>query len=158
MNNTHPRVLQALNVLTLVWAGMLLGVSFLATPAKFLAPSLTLPVALDVGRQTFALFSVVEVVGASVLLAAAILGRCERLILILAASVGFLVALEFAWLLPALDARVEIILRGGTPEASSLHSLYIVFEAAKLVLLGAIAWRAHAAFAGHFGRIATDAR
>lgn len=31
----------------LVWAGMVLGVSFLATPAKFLAPSLPRPVALD---------------------------------------------------------------------------------------------------------------
>jgi len=158
MKNTHRRVLHALNVLALVWAGMLLGVSFLATPAKFLAPSLSLPVALDVGRQTFALFSVVEIVAASALLAAAILGRSERLIPILAASVGSLVALEFVWLLPALDARVEIILRGGTPETSSLHSLYIVFEAAKLVLLGAIAWRAHAASVGHSGRIAADVR
>jgi hypothetical protein len=43
------------------------------------------------------------------------------------------------------DARVEIILNGGAPEESRLHSLYIVFESAKLVLLGAIAWFAHVA-------------
>lgn len=43
-----------------LWLGLLLGVSFLATPAKFLAPSLTLPVALDVGRHTFFIFNKVE--------------------------------------------------------------------------------------------------
>lgn len=32
---------------------MFIGVSFIATPVKFLASTLTLPVALDVGRATF---------------------------------------------------------------------------------------------------------
>lgn len=44
----------------LVWAGMVLGVSFLATAAKFLVPSLPRPVALDVGRHTFQVFGWVE--------------------------------------------------------------------------------------------------
>ena len=47
-------------VVAAAWFGMLLGVSFLATPAKFLAPSLTLGVALDIGRQTFAILNKVE--------------------------------------------------------------------------------------------------
>jgi len=140
----QTRAVHALNALALVWAGMLVGVSFLATPAKFLAPSLTLPVALDVGRQTFGLFSIVEILGALALLAVTILSRPGRLILLFVLLIEVLVALEFIWLLPVLDARVEIILQGGTPEASDLHRLYIVFETAKLLLLGAIAWRCHA--------------
>lgn len=36
----------SLLLLATLWAGLLLGVSFLATPVKFLAPSLSLPVAL----------------------------------------------------------------------------------------------------------------
>jgi hypothetical protein len=36
-----------------VWMGIVIGVSFLATPIKFTADSLTRPVALDVGRATF---------------------------------------------------------------------------------------------------------
>jgi len=36
-----------------VWMGIVIGVSFLATPVKFTADSLTRPVALDVGRATF---------------------------------------------------------------------------------------------------------
>lgn len=145
MNNSTRRALYALSALALVWAGMLIGVSFLATPVKFLAPSLTLPVALDVGRQTFGVFSVVEIVLALVLVSAAIVARRERIIVIATVLVGAIVALEVIWLLPVLDARVEIILNGGTPEESDLHSLYIVFEFAKLLLLAAIAWFAHTA-------------
>ena len=40
-----------------VW--ILLGVSFIATPAKFLAPSLSMAQALDVGRWTFHVLSLV---------------------------------------------------------------------------------------------------
>jgi hypothetical protein len=152
------RAFAALNTLALVWAGMLVGISFLATPAKFLAPSLTLPVALDVGRHTFGLFSIVEVVGAFVLLALTIPVRHSRVVPAFALLVGSLVALEFVWLLPVLDARVEIILRGGTPEESGLHNLYIVFEAAKLLLLGAIAWRSHAASIGPVRGIEANVR
>src|SRR6187551_3253811 len=37
-----------------LWIGMLVGVCFIAAPAKFRAPSLSIKVALDVGRTTFA--------------------------------------------------------------------------------------------------------
>jgi hypothetical protein len=158
MTNSHRRALHALSGLSLVWAGMLIGISFLATPAKFLAPSLTLPVALDVGRQTFGLFSLVEIVFAFILVAVALVTRHERRVLIAAVLMGTFVALEVVWLLPVLDARVEIILRGGTPEESRLHSLYIVFESAKLLLLGAIAWFAHVAGVRHSVGLATRVR
>lgn len=57
-----PGSLLAILMLASAWAGFLAGVSFLATPVKFLAPSLTLPVALDVGRQTFFAFNRSEIV------------------------------------------------------------------------------------------------
>lgn len=50
----------ALAALLLLWAGVLIGVSFLAAPAKFAAPSLSLPVAMDVGRQEFGTLNLVE--------------------------------------------------------------------------------------------------
>lgn len=140
MNNTNTLALKTINVLALLWAGMLVGVSFIATPVKFLAPSLTLPVALDVGRHTFGVFSVVEIAGALALLAIALVVRHERRVLFFALLTSALVALQFFCLLPVLDARVELILQGGTPESSNLHSLYIAVEAAKLALLGLIAW------------------
>ena len=54
--------------------------------------------------------------------------------------VGGIVAVQALWLLPVLDARVELILQGGRPESSGLHSLYIALEAGKVVLLSLIGW------------------
>ncbi|WP_127599176.1 DUF4149 domain-containing protein [Nitratireductor alexandrii] len=122
-----------------VWLGMVVGVSFLATPVKFEAPSLDLPVALEVGRVTFGLFSRVEW-GMAVLLAVAVglpgIGRGLRL---LAAFVLALVAVEAIWLLPALDARVEAVIQGQPEPASWHHLLYAVAETGKAVLLAALA-------------------
>ena len=125
-------------VLALIWVGLLLGVSFLATPVKFLAPSLSLPVALDVGRQTFMALSWLELFLAIVLTALGILSR-EYWPRYLALSIFVLVLVQFFWLLPILDQRVEIILRGGQPEPSRLHTIYIIIEGIKLALLGGIA-------------------
>ena len=137
---------------------MLLGVSFLATPVKFLAPSLTLPVALDVGRQTFGVFSIVEVIASLTVLAVAVLSGGRRRNVVLAVLVGGLVAAQFAWLLPVLDARVEIILQGGTQDDSNLHNLYIVIDSAKLFMLSAICWYAQAVSPKRERDVAADAR
>ena len=126
--------------LALLWLGLLLGVSFIATPAKFLAPSLSLPVALDVGRQTFKLFSSVEIGIASLLAASALLGTWSRRAIFLVCVVAAIVMLQKLWLLPLLDLRVGSILEGGTPAASQLHEIYIGLEVAKGAVLALLAW------------------
>lgn len=140
MNNTARVSAVGSVVVTLIWIGLLLGVSFLATPAKFLAPSLTLPSALDVGRHTFGIFSAVEVVAATVLVTCTIASGSGRAMVLGALVLAGCVALQFWWLLPALDARVEVILQGGVPVTSRLHDLYIALEVGKLVLLVFLAW------------------
>lgn len=125
-------------LLAVLWAGLLLGVSFLATPVKFLAPSLSLPVALDVGRQTFMVFNWVEVTLA-VLLSVLVLTATQRWIRAMAVTIALIVAMQTLWLLPVLDARVQVILDGSTPPPSALHMIYIAADALKLVLLGIIA-------------------
>lgn len=126
----------ALVVVLLLWAGILFGVSFLATPAKFSAPSLTLPVAVDVGRSTFAVLNRVElgcaVLSLGLLAAGASRASVVRLALGLAA-LGLL--LETLWLLPALEERAQMVIDRGTPPASSLHDVYIGIDAAKLIAL-----------------------
>lgn len=128
----------ALAVVALVWAGMVIGVSGLATPVKFAAPSLTLPVALDVGRVTFQLFSRIEwgLVVALALLALAT--RASRGITLLTGLLAALLVLQAGWLLPALDARVSAIIAGGTPASSFHHAWFVATEAVKLVALLAI--------------------
>src|SRR5690606_24993326 len=50
----------ALAFVAIFWLGLLCGISFLATPVKFQVASLDLPVALEVGKVTFALLAKVE--------------------------------------------------------------------------------------------------
>ncbi|WP_246710276.1 hypothetical protein [Martelella soudanensis] len=127
------------------WLGMLVGVSFLATPAKFLAPSLTLPVALDVGRHTFAVYNKVEWEFSVALLLLAFLGRRGWISAAFTMVAVLIVACETLWLLPLLDARVGVIIAGGEPAPSNLHTLHIALEAAKMVaiaiVLVEISWR-----------------
>ena len=79
-------------IVSILWIGLLLGVSFLATPVKFQAPSLTLPVALDVGRQTFAVFNGVELGLSAVLMVCTIIIRHPWTLIALAAGQWVLVA------------------------------------------------------------------
>jgi hypothetical protein len=122
-------------VVVAIWLGMLIGVSFLATSAKFLAPSLTLPVALDVGRHTFAVFNQVEWAFAAISLLIFVVGvRAWTIGVALAVAIALLLA-ETVWLLPVLDARVGLIIAGQQPPPSQLHTLFITFEAIKVVAL-----------------------
>ena len=130
----------SLLLLAVLWSGLLLGVSFLATPVKFLAPSLSLPVALDVGRQTFMVFNWVEVVLA-LLLVVLTVGTVRRWLQATVVIIALIVAMQTIWLLPVLDVHVQVILDGSTPPSSSLHMIYIVADALKLTLLGILAWR-----------------
>ncbi len=132
--------MKALTALCLLWAGLLVGVSFLATPIKFRAPSLTMIAALDVGRQTFDALNKVEwlavVIGLFLLLR--LRSRQPRAVTVLLGVAACIVLLQGVWLLPVLDARVEQILAHQTPPDSPLHWIYIGLEVVKLgALLGA---------------------
>lgn len=137
MTETAQRDRARLNIAILVtaalWIGVMLGVSFLATPAKFLAPSLSLTTALDVGRYTFAVFNKVEWCLSIGLLALLAAHRHCRLSAICAGVIIVLVVLETLWLLPVLDARTGLILNGQQTPPSYHHSVYVGFEIAKLI-------------------------
>ncbi len=127
-------------VIALIWLGMLIGVSFLATPIKFVVQDLSLPVALQVGQATFAAFARIEWLLASALVVAAALNwRSRRFALTLSLLVALAVIAQAVWLLPILDARVAAIVAGETPPASPHHGYYATLEALKALLLGLIA-------------------
>ena len=83
----------------LVWAGMVLGVSFLVTPVKFLAPSLPRPVALDVARHTFWTFGWVEMALTALLGLSAVAPARQHP---LALAPGLIVMAQALWLRPRL--------------------------------------------------------
>jgi hypothetical protein len=130
----------ALTVLVWLWAGVLIGVSFVAAPVKFNAPSLTLPVAMDVGRQEFGALNLLEAGFAVATLTLAWLARPSRLVWVGLGLAVAIVALQGLWLLPMLDARAEIIIQGGKPPPAPWHGLYIGLEIAKLAALLGLGW------------------
>jgi hypothetical protein len=132
----------ALGALAMLWAGVLTGVSFLAAPAKFDAPGLTLPVAMEVGRREFGALNLTELVLAVVTLALAAYARPERTIWLGLGLAALIVLVQWLWLLPVLDARAELIIRGETPEPAPWHALYIGAEVLKLLALLVTGWLA----------------
>ena len=120
---------------SLIWAGMILGVSFVATPAKFLAPSLTLPVALDVGRHTFSIFAKLEWALACACAALAFASDSRRRALAVSATLALLLAVQALVLIPDLDRRVGLYLAGQVPPRSPLHIVYVAIELAKIAVL-----------------------
>jgi len=125
----------AVILISTFWIGTLVGVSFIATPVKFLVPDLTRPVALAVGRLTFRYFSRIEWFLAILLLGVELVLPGAHWHLSLAGGVGGIVALQSIWLLPVLDRRVVTIIGGGAVEPSHVHRTYGALEATKLIAL-----------------------
>lgn len=119
----------------LFWAGMLVGVSFIATPAKFLAPSLSLPVALEVGRHTFATFTKVEAAAALACFGLTLLMSTRRVAMSVAATLAILLGIQAFALTPELDRRVAMYIAGQVPPVSMLHAVYVGIELLKLIVL-----------------------
>ncbi len=120
----------------LLYAGVLIGVVFIATPAKFLAPTVPIGQLLDVGRQTFIVFGWVELAFGLLLLASAV--KADRAALVLVIGVCAISLGEHLVLRPILDIRVGEIIDGADPTPSNVHHVYVALEVLKLALLIAI--------------------
>ncbi len=118
-----------------VWVGLILGVSFLATPMRFTAESITRPVALDVGRAVFAALNKAELAAlVLVLLATRVSGLSSRWWAV-CALLTLIVLAQGVWLIPVLAERTDIVLAGGQPPPSLHHAAYASLEIAKVGLL-----------------------
>jgi len=121
--------------IALIWLGMVLGISFLEAPVKFMAPSVTLEIGLDIGRYVFGAFNKVECVFALVIAILLIIIRRKDLSMVPLGLAWLSLALQTAWLLPVLEARTEVIIQGQTPAPSVSHTIYVVLEVIKAVSL-----------------------
>jgi hypothetical protein len=121
--------------IALIWLGMVLGISFLEAPVKFMVPSVSLEIGLDIGRYVFGVFNKVECVFALVLAILSIIARRKHLSLVPIGLAWLSLALQTVWLLPVLAARTELIIQGQTPAPSVSHTIYVVLEVVKAVSL-----------------------
>lgn len=119
------------------WVGLILGVSFIATPVKFQAASLTLPVAMAVGKVTFHLFNTVEwVIFLCSITLMAFSGFKYKNSLIWTFLLILLIA-QTHWLMPILDARADTIIANQSEYSAPGHThwIYVIIEFTKIILL-----------------------
>lgn len=127
--------------ISFIWLGMTAGISLLATPVRFTAPTITRPVALDIGRVVFLALNKAEFVALIIMLIIVrVSGRARELWIPVFALVVILMT-QAVWLLPELAARAELIVAGGQPGPSIAHAVYSTLEIAKLVLLAYVGFR-----------------
>lgn len=140
MDRTARPLLEAvLCLIPAIWLGLLIGVSFIATPIKFAAPALELGPALDVGRVTFGLFSRIEWGVAAILVLAVAFAKAAQVRGLMAGALAIILVVQAVWLLPVLDQRVAAVIAGESLPPSWHHTAYAVLEAAKAALLLALA-------------------
>ncbi len=115
----------------MIWAGLSIGGVWIAAPAKFAAPSLSLTTALEVGRAQFFWLSVGQ------LLICAVLILCLAWAMRFAWRVCGFAILSFAAQLAilALLDRITLNVMNGGGSDGVLHTLFLALEAVKLACL-----------------------
>lgn len=127
-----------------VWLGLLLGLSFIETPLKFLAPGITVPLGLGIGRLVFwALAIAGAVLLLSLTLLAAARPRTDRGGWVVLGALWLILAVQSLAIRPALSARSDIVIAGGDPGPSVLHYVYIATDLILVALL--VVWLVRAA-------------
>ena len=128
-------------LLPALWAGLLIGVAFIATPAKFRASSLTRPVALDVGRTTFTIWNNIEWIVLALFLPLVTFTQAGPFQAAAVGALAILLLIQSMVLLPALSSRIGTIIAGGRLPPSPDHFIYITIDSLKLFVLAAIIWK-----------------
>lgn len=121
---------------TLIWIGFLLGISFLEAPLKFQAPSVTLPIGLEIGQLVFGALNKVEWILFLCLMLSLIFANATRKSKTLTVLLGVILLFQTFYLLPTLDERATLIISGYNPPPSNVHFYYVGLEVVKLLLLG----------------------
>ena len=121
----------------LIWAGALLGGSFIAAPAKFQVEELSLQLALQVGEAQFFWLMVGE---SAFCVLTIVLFVVLRRVYWLAALPITLFLVQQLVVMPLLSVRTETIINGGVLDGSNLHLIYILLETAKLLALIGVAF------------------
>jgi hypothetical protein len=125
---------EAASMISAVWIGLIVGVSFFAAPIKFTANGVELEQLLAVGQVTFKAFTWVEL-AAFALLVVASLGHLTRGVVITIFVLCLLLAIQKLVVLPSLDIELNRTVAGESFDETSLHFIYVTIDCAKLAVL-----------------------
>jgi len=122
-------------IIPFLWAGAVIGHSFVATPAKFKAQGLDKPLALEIGRVTFILFNKIEFIFLGLIFLIMLINQTNSYSWLTFALITISLFLQVFIIRPALFARATAYQRGITPPPSIHHKLYALLEGFKFLLL-----------------------
>ncbi len=136
----RPKVFSAF--ILIFWAGFVSSISFMESWLKFQAPGIDLPLGLGIGKLIFSNLNIMEWV---FLFLFAVIRFCEvrrlrHLFNYVLAIIVASLAIQTFFLLPELNERADLIIRGTNPPRSSVHLLYGMTEVIKVILLIFAAW------------------
>jgi hypothetical protein len=118
-----------------IWLGMVLAISFLEAPLKFRAPGVSVRLGLGIGRVVFAALNKVELVLLVVVAGALVAGPRPVPVLVTAAVLGVLLAVQLAAVRPVLNRRSDRVLAGEELPRSRAHLGYVGLELVKVLAL-----------------------
>jgi hypothetical protein len=121
------------SMISTVWIGLILGVSFYAAPIKFTS-GVELEQLLAVGQVTFQGFTWIEL-AAFLLLLLTSLRRGARRVTLYLVVLGILLLVQKMIILPILDTALDQTVAGEPMGESNLHFVYGVIDFAKIVVL-----------------------
>lgn len=125
---------EAAALISAIWVGLLLGVSFFSAPIKFTAVGVSLEQLLAVGQVTFQAFSWVELSAFALLVSASLINLTSGVVICMV-LLGLLLLVQKFGILPGLDTELNRTVAGETIEKTNLHVLYIAIDCIKLVIL-----------------------
>ena len=122
-------------VVSFIWIGFILSISFMEAWVKFRAESLDLPTALDVGRHVFSALNGVERVFSVFLMVVVFYRYTDKIIVATGVLIFTFIVAQSGYLLPELNENAQLIIQGMQPEKNSVHMMYGVMEVLKLMAL-----------------------
>ena len=133
MKVKHPFIF----ALLFLWIGIFISISFIETPLKFQVTGMTLPIALELGKITFGISTIIQFVLLGIILLLLFINRKEinypmKICVII---LTIILCLEKFWMLPVLDARADILMTGKGLPPTPLHDYFIYAESLKLLML-----------------------
>lgn len=129
----YPLVVIAL----VLWIGFVGAISFMEAWLKFRAPGITLPLGLGIGRIVFRALNKMEWLFAIIICGQFIYYKQSifQLTMLPYLFLLLILILQTFWLLPNLDKRAELHIKGESVPRSNLHFYYVGLEIIKIVCL-----------------------
>ena len=116
--------------------GAIIAISFLEAPLKFLAPGVTIPIGLGIGRLVFTALSVLAGVVLILLTVVSVRAKAGRGVLGILGGIWLVYLIEVAVIRPVLNRRSDLVIAGvEAPGTDWAHYAYIAADATLIVLL-----------------------